>query len=150
MNTTTTGSTAKAASDIERLKTVLNHNPDDIAAAVSLGNIYYDQSEAAQAIIYYSYALRIDPNQPDVWTDMGTMYWRNGDVAFAEGAYRQVLKTHPGFGNAYINLGLLLRDAKRNLGQACALWKELVERYPNHASTPRARALLAETFLQLG
>jgi tetratricopeptide (TPR) repeat protein len=150
MNATTTDGASNVTSDIERLKTVLNHNPDDIAAVVSLGNIYYDQGEAAQAIIYYSYALRIDPNLPDVWTDMGTMYWRNGDVAFAERAYRQVLKTHAGFGNAYINLGLLLRDAKRNLGQACALWKELVERYPNHPSTPRARALLAETFLQLG
>ena len=40
MNTTTTGNTASATDDIERLKTVLNHNPDDIAAAVSLGNIY--------------------------------------------------------------------------------------------------------------
>ena len=149
MTTTTTGTTATAVSDIERLKSVLNHNPDDIAAAVNLGNIYYDQGEAAQAIVYYSYALRIDTNQPDVWTDMGTMYWRNGDVAFAERAYRHVLKTNAGFGNAYINLGLLLRDAKHNLGQACALWKELVEHYPAHTSTPRARALLAETFLQL-
>lgn len=150
MNTTTTGSPSTSANDIERLKTVLNHNPDDLAAAVSLGNIYFDLGEAAQAIVYYSYALRIKPDQPEVWTDMGTMYWRNGDVAFAERAYRHVLKTHAGFGNAYINLGLLLRDAKRNLGQACALWKDLVERYPSHPSTPRARALLAETFLQLG
>ncbi len=150
MNATTTDSVAKATKDIERLKTVLNHNPDDIAAVVSLGNIYYDQDEAAQAIVYYAYALSINSNQPEVWTDMGTMYWRNGDVAFAERAYRQVLKTHPGFGNAYINLGLLLRDAKRNLAQACALWKELVERYPDHPSTVRGRALLAETFLQLG
>ena len=149
MNVSTTGTT-NTNNDIERLKTVLNHNPDDIAAAVSLGNIYYDLGQAALAIVYYSYALRIDSNQPDVWTDMGTMYWRNGDIGFAEGAYRQVLKNHAGFGNAYINLGLLLRDAKRNLGQACSLWKELVERYPNHPSVPRARALLAETFLQLG
>ena len=54
MNATTTDGAANAANDIERLKTVLNHNPDDIAAAVSLGNIYYDQGEAAQAIVYYS------------------------------------------------------------------------------------------------
>jgi len=39
MNATTTDSSSNVTNDIERLKTVLNHNPDDIAAVVSLGNI---------------------------------------------------------------------------------------------------------------
>jgi tetratricopeptide (TPR) repeat protein len=141
---------ANATTEVERLKALLNNNPDDVAAVVHLGNLYYDLGDAAQAIIYYSYALRVDANQPGVWTDMGTMYWQNGNVAFAERAYRQAIAINPGFGNAYLNLGLLLRDARRNPSQASAIWKELVERQPQHAAAQRARSLLAETFLQLG
>ncbi len=134
---------------VEQLRAALNNNPDDAAAAASLANLYYDSGNAPLAIVYYSVALRIDPNQPGVWTDMGTMYWQNGDVSLAERSYREALKLSPGFGNAYLNLGLLYRDAKRNPAQASVYWKELVERYPQHAAAQRARALLAETFLQI-
>lgn len=135
---------------VEQLRASLNNNPDDAATAAALANAYYDSGNAPLAIVYYSVALRIDPNQPGVWTDMGTMFWQNGDVSLAEGAYREAIKRSPGFGNAYLNLGLLFRDAKRNPAQATAFWKELVERYPQHAAAQRARALLAETFLQIG
>jgi tetratricopeptide (TPR) repeat protein len=141
---------ATTATEVERLKTLLNNNPDDVATVVHLANLYYDLGDAAQAIIYYSYALRIDANQPGAWTDMGTMYWQNGNLSFAERAYRHAIAINPAFGNAYLNLGLLLRDARRNPSQASALWKELVERQPQHPAAQRARSLLAETFLQLG
>lgn len=135
--------------EIARLKALLNENPGDKAAAVSLGNLYFDIKDAAQAIVYYTYVLRSDPHQPEVCTDMGTMYWQNGNTSFAETTYRAVIKNHPGFGNAYINLGLLLRDAKSDANQASTVWKELIEKWPSHPATMRARSLLAETFLQI-
>lgn len=135
--------------EIARLKALINESPRDTAAVVRLGNLYFDVSDAAQAILYYTYALRSDPNQPEVWTDMGTMYWQNGNTSFAEATYRAVINKHPGFGNAYINLGLLMRDAKCDLKQASAVWKELIEKWPSHPATARARSLLAETFLQI-
>jgi tetratricopeptide (TPR) repeat protein len=134
---------------LEQLRTALNNNPDDVVTAAALGNLYYDSGNAALAIVYYSVALRIDPRLPDIWTDMGTMYWQNGDISLAERAYREAIRVSPGFGNAYLNLGLLYRDAKRNPAQASALWKDLVERFPKHSAAERARALLAETFLQI-
>lgn len=136
-------------SEVQRLKELVNNNPDDVATIVRLGNMFYDLNDAAQAIVYYAQALRIDGNQPGVWTDLGTMYWRNGDVGFAERAYRQAIAISPGFGNAYLNLGLLCRDAKQDLRGASKLWKELIERYPQNPAATRARSLLAETFLQL-
>lgn len=141
--------TTDTDAEIERLKTLINQNPSDFAAIVRLGNLYFDTSDAAQAIVYYSFGLRINPNQPDVWTDMGTMYWQNGNTAFAEDAYRFVIKNHPGFGNAYINLGLLMRDARHDPKQASTVWTELIKKWPSHPAAERARSLLAETFLQI-
>lgn len=138
------------STEIEALKHRLNLNADDVATAVQLGNLYYDLGDAAQAIVYYQHAVRLNPDQPGVWTDMGTMYWQNGNVSLAERVFRHVVQKHPGFGNAYLNLGMLLRNAKHELKHATAIWKELVERYPDHAATKRARELLAETFLELG
>ena len=141
----TTGNTTNAANDIERLKTVLNHNPDDLAAVVSLGNIYFDLGEAAQAIVYYSYALRIKPDQPEVWTDMGTMYWRNNDINLAEKAFREAIANDASFGNAYVNLGLLLHRAKDNLAEARVVWQQLLTNNPNHPAAAKARELMWET-----
>lgn len=141
--------TMDTPADIERLKALINQNPGDHAAIVRLGNLYFDLGDAPQAIVYYTYALRIDPNKPEIWTDMGTMYWQNGNTAFAEEAYRSVIKNHPGFGNAYINLGLLMRDAKRDPKQASVVWTELIKKWPSHPAAERARSLLAETFLQI-
>src|SRR3989338_6509723 len=95
-------------------KARLNENPNDAQAAATLGNIYYDMKDAPRAILYYLISLDIDPAQPAVRTDMGTMLWQNGDVGLAEQAFRRVIADHPGFGNAYINLGHLLQQARKD------------------------------------
>ena len=73
---------------VAELKQRLNTNSSDIEAAITLGNIYYDVGDPAQAILYYRQALDINPDVPGVLTDMGTMYWRNNDkdalLAFAQ------------------------------------------------------------------
>lgn len=134
MDTTTT---------IALLKDRLNANPEDVQAAVALGNAYFDRQDAPQAIMYYLIALDIDPAQPGVRTDMGTMLWRNENVSLAEQAFRRVIQDHPDFGNAYINLGYLLQYARNDLLQAKQIWQSLVERHPNHPAAAKARDILA-------
>lgn len=123
----------------------LNKNSNDFAAAVSIGNIYYDANEPAQAILYYRIALDVEPNQPGVITDMGTMYWHNENIAQAEQAYRKVIAHNPGFGNAYLNLGYLLTHAKEQHKEAHAVWTALIEGWPNDPAAHKIRELLAET-----
>lgn len=125
-------------------KARLNENPNDAEAAATLGNIYYDLEDAPRAILYYLVALGIDPNQPGVRTDMGAMLWKNGDVGLAEQAFRRVIADHPGFGNAYINLGHLLREARKNTAQAKEIWRTLVTGYPDDPAVAEAIRLLAK------
>ena len=128
-----------------QLKERLNKDGKDIEAAILLGNIYYDNGDAGQSILYYRLALDIDPSLPGVRTDLGTMYWRNNDIGQAEQAFRDAIARDSGFGNAYVNLGLLLHRARNNVMEARAVWQQLLAINPDHTAANKARELLKET-----
>lgn len=130
---------------VAQLKKRLGNDSKDIDAALALGNLFYDKGDAGQAIVYYRVALDINPALPGVRTDLGTMYWRNDDIGLAEQAFREAIALDPGFGNAYVNLGLLLHHAKGNVMAARAVWQQLLSIAPGHAVAGRARELLQET-----
>lgn len=130
---------------VSQLKERLNNDSNDIEAALALANQYYDKGDAGQAIIYYRHALDINPALPGALTDLGTMYWRNEDVGLAEQAFRKAIALDSGFGNAYINLGLLLQHAKGNVAEARAVWQQLLGINPGHAAAGKAHELLQET-----
>jgi len=131
---------------ISQLLIQLNSDPNDITTAVQLGNLHFDKGDAPRAVLYYQHALSLDEGQPDVRTDMGTMYWENGNVSLAELAFRKVIDNFPEFGNAYLNLGLLLVRAKNQIQEGRDLWQELINKFPTHSAVPRARQLLMESY----
>jgi len=130
---------------VAQLKARLNENGNDIEAAKSLGNIYYDAGDAGQAILYYRRVLDIDPDLSGVRTDLGTMYWRNDDISMAEQAFKDTIEREAGFGHAYVNLGLLLHRAKDDVIAAREIWQKLLSVNPDHAVAGKARELLQET-----
>jgi len=130
---------------VAQLKERLNKDSNDMDAAISLGNLYYDNGDAGQAILYYRRALDINPDLPGVRTDLGTMYWRNDDVSLAEQAFRDAIARDPSFGHAYVNLGLLLHRAKDNVTEARTVWQQLLTVNPGHDVAAKARELLQET-----
>jgi cytochrome c-type biogenesis protein CcmH/NrfG len=134
-----------ATFSVAQLKERLNKDGNDIDAAISLGNIFYDNGDAGQSILYYQRALAINPDMPGVRTDLGTMYWRNDDIGMAEQAFREAINRDPGFGHAYVNLGLLLHRAKDNVQEARAVWQQLLTLNPDHEVATKARELLQET-----
>jgi tetratricopeptide (TPR) repeat protein len=134
-----------ATNTVAELKERLNKDVNDLDAAVTLGNIFYDNGDAVQSILYYQRALAINPDMPGVRTDLGTMYWRNDDISLAEQAFRETITRDPGFGHAYVNLGLLLHRAKDNVTEARAMWQKLLTINPEHDVAVKARELLQET-----
>jgi tetratricopeptide (TPR) repeat protein len=130
---------------VAQLKARLNKDNNDIDAAIALGNIFYDQGDAGQSIIYYRRALDINPDLAAVRTDLGTMYWRNDDINLAEQAFREAIARDPGFGHAYVNLGLLLHRAKNDVRGARDIWQKLLAVNPEHDVATKVRELLHET-----
>lgn len=134
-----------ANNSVAQLKERLSKNSNDIEAAICLGNIFYDNGDAGQSILYYRRALDINPDLAGVRTDLGTMYWRNDDISLAEQAFRDAIARDPNFGHAYVNLGLLLHRAKGNVTEARAVWQQLLDINPDHDVAAKARELLQET-----
>ena len=133
------------ANTIDKLKERLDRDVNDIEAAISLGNFYYDKGEAAQSALYYRAALDSDPALSGVRTDLGAMYWRNGNISLAENAFREAIAKDPDFGQAYVNLGLLLQLARSDVAGARSVWQQLLAVSPDHEVSGRVRELLQET-----
>lgn len=130
---------------ISALKERLNQDINDIEAALSLGNLYYDMNDAPRSIVYYRRVLDIDPALTNARTDLGAMYWRNEDIGLAEQAFRDAIAGDSSFGQAYVNLGMLLRHARGKVTEARAVWQQLLAVNPEHALAAKARELLQET-----
>jgi len=130
---------------IDSLKERLNKDINDIEAALMLGNIYYDLNDAPRSIVYYRRVLDLNPALVNARTDLGAMYWRNEDIGLAEQAFRDAIAEDSGFGQAYVNLGMLLRHARGNINEARAIWQQLLSVNPGHALAAKARELLEET-----
>ena len=137
------------STSIDQLKERLNMNISDIEAAISMGNLCYDSGDAPQAILYYRHVLDLDPTLSGVRTDMGAMYWRNGDISLAEQTFRDVIARDPSFGHAYVNLGQLLCKAKGNVAEARSVWQQFIANNPEHEVAGKARELLWETATQI-
>jgi tetratricopeptide (TPR) repeat protein len=133
--------------NVAALRTRLNEDINDIEAAKTLGNIYFDSGDAPGAILYYRHVLDLDPNLSGVRTDLGIMYWRNENLSLAEKAFRDVIASEPGFGHAYINLGLLMRHSKGNIIEARSIWQQLLDINPEHEVAAKAQELLDESSL---
>ncbi len=135
----------KITLDVAQLKERLNKDVRDVEAAQSLGNVYCDNGDTGQAALYYRHALDINPALSGVRTDLGAMYWRNENISLAEQAFREVIARDPGFGQAYVNLGLLLQHAKGNIAEARSVWQQLLNINPGHEMASKARDLLQKT-----
>jgi len=134
-----------ASNDIGLLKARLNNDINDVEAALSLGNLYYDMNDAPRSIVYYRRVLDINPELTNARTDLGAMYWRNEDIGLAEQAFRDAIASDSGFAQAYVNLGLLLQLARGKVAEARAVWQQLLDINPNHALAAKARELLQQT-----
>lgn len=127
----------------------LSQNPNDVNTLVQLGNLYYDSSKWTQATEYYEKAVKIDPKNPGVLTDLGTAYWysNQSDSKMANKAielYDRAVKVQPNFQNAILNKGIVLRDGLKKPKEALAIWNEYLK-IPGAKETGRVKSLIDDT-----
>lgn len=65
---------ASLMSMVRDLESQLSERPDDPRLLTSIGNLYFDAAEFAQAADYYERALEHDPDNPNVLTDLAIAY----------------------------------------------------------------------------
>jgi cytochrome c-type biogenesis protein CcmH/NrfG len=113
--------------DIRLAKSILEKDPRDLQALITLGDAYFDMDRHQEAIDAYSKALAIDPKNPDVRTDMGIMYRKLGQFDKAVEAFRQAAQDQPMHINSRFNLGVALKYDKKDYPAAIQAWEDFLK-----------------------
>ena len=122
----------------------LQSNSQDFDATVKVANLYYDARQYPDAIKYYQLALKIQPQNADVRTDLGTSLWYTGDADAAIVEFQQALKFEPGRESTLFNLGVVRWQGKKDPNGAVQAWEELLQRNPNSAQKQQIEDFIAK------
>lgn len=115
-------------------------NPDDLAAWVELGHLYFDTNQPADAVRAYEKALALNPDDPDVWTDLGVMYRRTGRPEKAVEAFDRAIALDPDHRIAHFNKGIVLIHDLARRDEGIASWRRVLDIDPD-ATAPNGTPL---------
>ena len=124
---------------------------NDPDALIRIGNREFDAvpRHSALAAAAYEKALKLRPNNPDVMTDLGTVYRDMGRLDDALRMYQQAAKADPKHANSRYNQGVVLLHDKNDVKGAVAAWEEYLRVAPNGPHAEEVRASLSELRRQL-
>jgi cytochrome c-type biogenesis protein CcmH len=114
------------------LLAILKTSPDDFGTIMKVGNLYYDAQQFPEAVKYYQLAVKSQPKNPDLLTDLGTSLWYTGDADAAIAEFQTALKYRPDHPGTLFNLGVVKWQGKMDPQGAVQAWEELLRRNPNY------------------
>ncbi len=114
------------------LLATLRTSPDDPNTLVQVANLYYDGRQYSEAIKYYQLAVKSQPKNADLLTDLGTSLWYTGDADGAITEFQKALTYEPNHPGTLFNLGVVRWQGKLDPKGAVEAWEELLRRNPNY------------------
>jgi tetratricopeptide (TPR) repeat protein len=114
------------------LLATLKTSPDDFNTITQLANLYYDGRQYPEAVKYYQLAMKIQPTNADVLTDLGTSLWFLGDADGAIAEFQKALTYRPDHPGTLFNLGVVRWEGKLDPKGAVQAWEELLRLNPNY------------------
>ena len=122
----------------------LKSKPNDPALLAKAGDVYYDAQQFAEAVKYYESALKVDPKDPNVRSDMATAYYYLGDADRAIAELNTSLQYRPNHPQTLLNLGLIKWQAKMDIEGAVASWQKLLDTNPNYEQAAQVKQMIAQ------
>jgi cytochrome c-type biogenesis protein CcmH/NrfG len=139
-----------APSRISQLESTVAREPQNRAAWVQLGNLYFDTHQPQKAVDAYGKALELQGDDPNVLTDRGVMYRELGDYDEAIRHFERALQADPNHLQSRFNLGVVWAADKKDAKKGIAIWKEVADRDPTGPHGTQARANIQKFQAQLG
>lgn len=125
---------------LTRLEAATVQNPQDPEVWIALGNAAFGANMHKKAIAAYKQALKLQPNNADVLTDMGIMYRRSGDPGMAVESFARAMAVQPDHRQSRINTGIVLLHDLNDTEGALKAWEALLQMDPN-ATMPGGESL---------
>lgn len=98
----------------------------------ALGHVFLQMKQPGRAINYYALALQESMDKPGLYVNLGTAYFKTGEILEAEGLMRKALELDPEFPKALMNLGAVLIN-KRSYVEAEELLNRALKFMPANA-----------------
>jgi cytochrome c-type biogenesis protein CcmH/NrfG len=117
---------------IAPLLATLKTSPNDFNTIVQLANLYFDGQQYPEAVKYYQLAVKRQPTNADLLTDLGTSIWYRGDADGAIAEFQTALKYRPDHPGTLFNLGIVRWQGKLDPQGAVQAWEELLRLNPNY------------------
>jgi tetratricopeptide (TPR) repeat protein len=108
----------------------VRQNPQDAAAWIQLGHLYFDRNAVPEAIEAYEKALELQPDNAPVRTDLGIMYRRAKRPEEAVRQFDRAIAIDPKLENAHFNKGVVLLHDLDDREGAIQAWEGLLKINP--------------------
>ncbi len=128
--------------EVQRLQAAAEKNPTDPTPRVVLGNLYFDADRYADAVVWYQQALKINPNDANVSTDLGVSFYYSNDPDRALQQFEASLRSDPKHTKTLLNQGIVKAFGKQDLKGAVAAWETLIQVSPDSPEAETARKAL--------
>ena len=116
-------------------------NPKDAAVRAELGNLYFDGERFDLALPWYEAALKLDPKNIGVSTDLAVCYYypptSDPDRALAQ--LDRSLAIDPKHSKTLLNQGIIRAFGKQDLTGAMESWQKVLEYAPGSPEAARAQ-----------
>jgi tetratricopeptide (TPR) repeat protein len=123
--------------EINRLRALVEQNPNDRDALRQLANLNYDIANWPRAQELYERYLKLDPDNPDVLTDLGITLRSQGQLDRALELFRRAEKLRPDHWQARFNEIVVLAFDRKDFAAAERALAELERRAPGNANVQR-------------
>lgn len=134
---------ANVLHEINRLREVVNKEPDDLQSLLQLSNMLQDNGFYDQAAMYYKRYLGKKPGDVDARIDYGVTLFEGGNTQGAIKEITDALKIDPKHQIGFFNLGIIYLNAG-DINKAGDAFKECVRINPNSDIGKKAKQALDE------
>ena len=138
------GAPIDAAGQIATTLGVVEKDPKNVRAWVTLGNLYFDTHQHQKSVDAYARALELQPDDPDVLTDQGVMYRALGAFDKAVANFEKANQLAPQHLQSLFNLGVVCAFDLKDRARAEAAWNKILQIAPTSGHAAQARQALAE------